>query len=252
MTVQRRKCRKDRMMGGVNYEYIKRPEHPFATKKGYVMEHRLVMEKHLGRYLYPDEIVHHLNKDSLDNRLDNLSLVSQRMHTRIHKSPDIEWGFLESKQWLKEQYIDLNRTPTNIAEELGCCHQAVRFALARFGLREIPKDKPHPPIKHPELHDEKWLREKFKTMSQKQVAELLNCRQSLVCLYRKRFSIELKVKHPLKRTFPELHNKEWLTKHCQTMSQADIAKLLGCDRTLVSHQMRSFNIETKFINQYSK
>ncbi len=250
--VKRNQCRKGRMVGGVKYEYIKRPEHPFATKNGYVLEHRLVMEKHIGRYLHPDEKVHHINCDPLDNRIENLVTIDQRSHVRNHISPEVKWGFLENKQWLKEQYIDLNRTPTNISKELGCSNQAVRLALQRFGLREIPKSsKPHPPIKHPELHNETWLREKLETMSQKQVAELLNCRQSLVCLYRKRFGIDLKVKHPSKPEFPELQNKEWLEKKCQTMSQTDIAKLLGCDRTLVSQRMRSFGIKTKFTNQYN-
>jgi hypothetical protein len=67
------------------YIYKKRVGHPRATKSGdYVLEHILVVEEYIGRYLFDDEVVHHINGVKNENRLENLYLTTQSEHMKMH------------------------------------------------------------------------------------------------------------------------------------------------------------------------
>lgn len=55
-------------------------------RKGKPMsEHRYVMEQYIGRKLERSEYIHHINGNKLDNRIENLKIMSPQQHNRQHK-----------------------------------------------------------------------------------------------------------------------------------------------------------------------
>lgn len=93
---QSHKALKRRQPRTIRNEYITVycPDHPNADNHGNVFEHRLVMEAYLGRFLKPEEAVHHKGtkyplgslEDKQDNREENLGLFpTHGQHTKYHK-----------------------------------------------------------------------------------------------------------------------------------------------------------------------
>jgi len=77
---------KQKLLNGYRIVYV--PDWPTAmTCNGYVgwvYEHRYVVENHLKRSLTTDEHVHHLNGDTLCNDIQNLIVLSNEDHTKLH------------------------------------------------------------------------------------------------------------------------------------------------------------------------
>jgi hypothetical protein len=64
---------------------VYQPNHPYPNSYGrYVLRYRLVLEAFLGRYLRPDEIVHHRDGDVTNDHLGNLTIFSRRRHQLLH------------------------------------------------------------------------------------------------------------------------------------------------------------------------
>lgn len=80
-----------RMKRHDGYIQVYYPTHPDAGGSRFVLEHRLIMEQHLGRRLLKTEQVNHINHIRDDNRIENLQLISAGDHAR------------ESNAWGKEQ-----------------------------------------------------------------------------------------------------------------------------------------------------
>lgn len=87
------------------------PFYPMADRRGYVLEHRLVMAQKIGRCLEKWEIVHHLNSQRNDNRSENLDLL-----------PNTNDNILISR--LQERIAELEKRVTLLEAEI-----ALKIAL---------------------------------------------------------------------------------------------------------------------------
>ena len=75
-----------------DYLYALVPDHPNATKNGYVLMHRVIMKNHLGRLLGKDEVVHHKDHNKFNNSVDNLEVMDKNAHLALHASERYSFG----------------------------------------------------------------------------------------------------------------------------------------------------------------
>lgn len=125
--------------------YVK--DHPHSGN-GYVLEHRYVMEQKLGRYLEPFETVHHKDHNKQNNNIDNLELLSNSEHAKLH-------GLQQGRLYVKLKCPECNKIfeiPKNQSYlqksnkyNCTCCSASCRGKLYRkiqlYGLSDSLQDK---------------------------------------------------------------------------------------------------------------
>ncbi len=93
-----------RMVRSDGYVQIYYPTHPDAQAGGWIMEHRLVMERQLGRRLLRTEQVNHINHIRDDNRPENLELLTAAAHAR----ESINWG-MKKRRTMRDRLAEYER-----------------------------------------------------------------------------------------------------------------------------------------------
>jgi hypothetical protein len=99
--------------------------------RGRVYEHRLVVERRIGRPLTRDERVHHVNHDRGDNRDENLMVVTKKQHARIHADETLRGGWSR----VASECIDCGRTDRK-HEARGRCYLCNRRLKAEQGAHD--------------------------------------------------------------------------------------------------------------------
>ncbi len=128
--------------GGYILEFV--PQHPGASPRGWVHQHRLVVEKRLGRYLSGVEVVHHINKVRTDNRDENLQVFPNHTeHLRFHQQSASKIMNPLLVAAMRPLAADPNVSIKQAATRLGMSYYTVYNLCKRHNIRWIAADEIH-------------------------------------------------------------------------------------------------------------
>lgn len=136
----------------LGYMYCYYPNHEFARSNGILFEHTYVVCSHLGRKLKKDEHIHHIDRNKLNNSLDNLLVVSPKEHTLIHMIEDYylnKIGFIKSI----DQLYKLNDELRFVERKCDYCGKIFSYEA---GLKLLRKPKKFCSIKCSRLFNRKF------------------------------------------------------------------------------------------------
>lgn len=90
----------------LGYIVLNLPDHPKSTRNNHeVYEHRVVVEKHIGRFLKGSECVHHINGKRDDNRISNLMLFKNAQEHKKFENKVTQFGLTRPiRKQIKERW----------------------------------------------------------------------------------------------------------------------------------------------------
>ena len=113
-----------------NMEYYK----TIQIDKKQVRVHRYIMEKYLNRKLKHDEIVHHINDNIADNRIENLEVLMRSDHMRLHRTKINNGKFKDLDiEKMKELYKIMPMI--EVAKELGVTGGTICNRFHQHGIK---------------------------------------------------------------------------------------------------------------------
>lgn len=91
-----------RFVNSMGYVSIQCKDHPRRSEHGYVLEHILVMEKEIGRYVTKEEVVHHIDGNKSNNSISNLMLFKndsehRKFHHKMSRLGQVVYAFLRKE-----------------------------------------------------------------------------------------------------------------------------------------------------------
>ena len=107
------------------------------VNKKQVMLHRHLMEIHLNRKLLHSELVHHINEDIYDNRIENLEVLTRSEHKKKHPYIGKETRFKNIYNFKKDTIIELYKTKTiqEISDIYGCYPMTVWSFMKKNNIK---------------------------------------------------------------------------------------------------------------------
>ena len=121
----------EKLVSKGDYNYAVVPKHPNSGKHGYVLEHRIIMENHLGRLLNSNEVVHHKDENKKNNDISNLEVLSDIEHVRLHSSIGRTYVRLCCPECKRIFVIEKRKSFLSKRHKYTCCSMTCRGKFSR-------------------------------------------------------------------------------------------------------------------------